>query len=125
AGEDRIRASDALVAALSGETTQAGLHVAVSAQGDFAAVLDRLRGAAREDMPSPKTLRGKLRPYQSRGFAWLSTMAELGLGACLADDMGLGKTIQLLAFLLERRRRAPRDRRPALLVAPTSVLGNW
>src|SRR5690606_3760500 len=74
---------------------------------------------------SPKTLRGQLRPYQARGFAWLLTMAELGLGACLADDMGLGKTFQLLAFLLERRNRAARDGRPALLVTPTSVLGNW
>src|SRR5690606_20160728 len=96
-----------------------------SADGALAAMLDRLRGAARAEVRAPETLHGQLRPYQERGFAWLSTMAQLGLGACLADDMGLGKTIQLLAFLLERRARLPRDRRPALLVAPTSVLGNW
>ncbi len=124
-GEGRIRTSDALIAALSGETTVDGVRAAVSARGSFAAVLERLHDAARTDRRSPKSLRGELRPYQARGFAWALTMAELGLGACLADDMGLGKTIQLLAFLLERAERAPRDRRPALLVAPTSVLGNW
>ncbi|MEX2122804.1 MAG: DEAD/DEAH box helicase [Woeseia sp.] len=123
-GEGRMRAADALIAALSGETIADGVHVAVSARGSFAAVLERLRDAAHSTPRSPGSLRGELRPYQTRGFAWLSTMAELGLGACLADDMGLGKTIQLLAFLLDRRERAPQDR-PALLVAPTSVLGNW
>jgi SNF2 family DNA or RNA helicase len=45
--------------------------------------------------------------------------------ACLADDMGLGKTIQLLAFLLHRRAACPEDRRRALLVCPTSVVGHW
>ncbi|MCA9717377.1 MAG: DEAD/DEAH box helicase, partial [Myxococcales bacterium] len=43
----------------------------------------------------------------------------------LADDMGLGKTMQLLAFLLRRKDEAHRDARPALLIAPTSVVGNW
>jgi SNF2 family DNA or RNA helicase len=52
-------------------------------------------------------------------------MAALGLGACLADDMGLGKTIQILAFLLARVEEGGSDRRPSLLVAPTSVVGNW
>jgi SNF2 family DNA or RNA helicase len=38
--------------------------------------------------------------------------------------MGLGKTVQYIAFLLGAR--MPRDeRRPALLVCPTSVIGNW
>ncbi|MGH8167551.1 MAG: DEAD/DEAH box helicase, partial [Woeseiaceae bacterium] len=124
-GEGRMRAADALIAALSGETIADGVHVAVSARGSLAAVLKRLRDAAHATPRAPKSLRGELRPYQTRGFAWLSTMAELGLGACLADDMGLGKTIQFLAYLLERPECAPRDCRPALLVAPTSVLGNW
>src|SRR5207237_4207442 len=46
--------------------------------------------------------------------------AGLQLGVCLADDMGLGKTIQVLAFLLARKRKGP-----SLLVAPASLLGNW
>jgi SNF2 family DNA or RNA helicase len=52
-------------------------------------------------------------------------LAALGLGACLADDMGLGKTIQLIAYLQKRLETSPNDRRPVLLVAPTSVVGNW
>ncbi|HVD78249.1 MAG TPA: DEAD/DEAH box helicase, partial [Vicinamibacteria bacterium] len=46
-----------------------------------------------------------------------------GLGACLADDMGLGKTVQTLCLLLAQRRTG--DDRPALVVCPTSVIGNW
>ncbi|MCA1826792.1 MAG: DEAD/DEAH box helicase [Myxococcales bacterium] len=65
-------------------------------------------------------LQGELRPYQEIGARWLSFAAGLQLGVCLADDMGLGKTIQVLAFLLARKRQAP-----SLLVAPASLLGNW
>ena len=72
-----------------------------------------------ELLDPPPGLAGELRPYQSRGFAWLAFLDGLGLGACLADDMGLGKTVQLLALLLHRRAG------PALLICPLSVLGNW
>src|SRR5688500_2878128 len=37
--------------------------------------------------------------------------------------MGLGKTVQTLAHLLAER--APGDGRPALVVCPLSVIGNW
>ena len=63
-----------------------------------------------------------LREYQKRGVAWLSMMKQLRLGACLADDMGLGKTVQVIALL--NARRASRER-PALLVVPASLIGNW
>lgn len=68
----------------------------------------------------PADLNATLRPYQLAGFVWLCRLAKLGLGACLADDMGLGKTLQVLAFLLTRATHGP-----ALVVAPTSVCGNW
>jgi SNF2 family DNA or RNA helicase len=71
-------------------------------------------------LPPPPALQATLRPYQVRGFSWLAGLVRLGLGACLADDMGLGKTIQTIALLLHRRAGAP-----ALLVCPTSVVGNW
>ncbi|MGA2012729.1 MAG: DEAD/DEAH box helicase [Solirubrobacteraceae bacterium] len=88
-------------------------------------------GARRlEEIPTPASFQGELRPYQRRGVAWLSFLSSLGLGACLADDMGLGKTPQTLALLLaEREQRifAKRKRRvpPTLLVCPMSVVGNW
>jgi SNF2-related domain/SNF2 Helicase protein/Helicase conserved C-terminal domain len=69
-------------------------------------------------------LKAELRPYQEVGVRWLGFTAGLGLGACLADDMGLGKTIQVLGFLLARK-KAGLARGPALLVAPASLLGNW
>ena len=42
----------------------------------------------------------------------------------LADDMGLGKTVQTLAHLLVEKEAGRLDR-PALVVAPTSLMGNW
>ncbi|MEO8278138.1 MAG: DEAD/DEAH box helicase, partial [Ideonella sp.] len=68
----------------------------------------------------PGTLQAELRPYQEEGFAWAMRLAEAGFGAILADDMGLGKTLQALAILLARSAGGP-----ALVVAPTSLGGNW
>jgi superfamily II DNA or RNA helicase len=84
-----------------------------------------LRGpqALEKSLPGAE-LRAELRPYQEVGVRWLSLVAGLGLGACLADDMGLGKTIQILAFLLARK-RAGAAAGPSLLVVPASLLGNW
>ena len=58
-----------------------------------------------------------LRKYQQRGFAWLKTLARLGMGGVLADDMGLGKTIQVLALILWGYKEM--GRMPSLVVAPT------
>ncbi len=74
----------------------------------------------------PVGFRGRLRPYQKTGLAWLSALGQLGLGACLADDMGLGKTVQLIAHILRRwEKQSAMTRRPCLIVCPTSVVGNW
>ena len=80
-----------------------------------------------ELLDSPTGLEGELRGYQRRGLSWLSYLEALGLNPCLADDMGLGKTIQVIALLLrERELQAPQQPlSPTLLIAPTSVLGNW
>jgi superfamily II DNA or RNA helicase len=124
-GSERVSLGEAVQAALAGEIQRGTLSIAVTATGSLAEVLERLRQSAASEKAAPATLKATLRPYQARGLAWLSTMGSLGLGACLADDMGLGKTIQLLSFLLERVETTPHDGRPALLVAPTSVVGNW
>jgi len=68
----------------------------------------------------PATLAADLRDYQLDGYRWLMRLAASGFGAVLADDMGLGKTVQTLALLLQRASGGP-----ALVVAPTSVCGNW
>ena len=73
--------------------------------------------------PPPGGLATALRPYQLDGFRWLAALWEAGLGGVLADDMGLGKTLQVLALILHARTRS--DDRPALVVAPTSVVPAW
>jgi SNF2 family DNA or RNA helicase len=88
-------------------------------------MLDKLRKPKRaKKAKPPKTLQATLRPYQEKGLGWLVQMRQSDLGACLADDMGLGKTIQTIAlWLYEREKLDVSD--PALLVCPTSVVGNW
>ncbi|RSK28879.1 DEAD/DEAH box helicase [Bacillus sp. HMF5848] len=76
------------------------------------------------ELPVPEELHGELRPYQKQGYEWLSFLRGYGFGACLADDMGLGKTIQTITYLLHVKQTEGFNT-PALIVAPTSVLGNW
>lgn len=73
--------------------------------------------------PVPPALQAELRPYQRAGFDWLAFLWEHRLGGILADDMGLGKTLQLLALVAHTRDRG--EKRPFLVVAPTSVLSTW
>jgi len=94
------------------------------ATGRVAEHIARLRGE-KQYLPiePPRTLRATLRPYQSRGYAWLHFITRSGFGACLADDMGLGKTVQTLALIAHDWAEEPTG--PVLLVCPTSVIGNW
>jgi superfamily II DNA or RNA helicase len=72
----------------------------------------------------PPELHAELRPYQQSGLNWLQFLREYQFGGILADDMGLGKTVQTLAHLLVEK-QAGRLKQPALVVAPTSLMGNW
>lgn len=72
----------------------------------------------------PDTVKAELRDYQRRGVDWLYFMSRNQLGAVLADDMGLGKTLQLLALLAVEAEKKEKTG-PTLVVAPTSVVGNW
>ena len=77
-------------------------------------------------VPVPAGLVATLRPYQQQGLEWLAFLWRHGLGGVLADDMGLGKTLQCLALLQHvAESTPPEERRPALVVAPTSVASNW
>lgn len=92
----------------------------VDPDAHFRTRVRRLRAAREADAAVPATLATELRPYQEEGYRWMMALAEAGFGACLADDMGLGKTLQSLALLLARAADGA-----ALVVAPTSVCGNW
>ncbi|WP_379970537.1 DEAD/DEAH box helicase [Ectobacillus sp. sgz5001026] len=72
----------------------------------------------------PENLHAELRPYQHVGIEWLLYLRDLGFGALLADDMGLGKTLTTIAYLLYIKEHGL-AKGPALVIAPTSVLGNW
>jgi len=91
----------------------------------LAGMLEKLRDQSRlEPIADPPQLKAQLRDYQKRGVAWLRFLEQLGLNGCLADDMGLGKTMQVLARLVQER-EGDTTIPPTLLVAPTSVIGNW
>lgn len=77
-----------------------------------AAVVDVMREAPTVLAPGVK-----LREYQAIGVAFMRTNRY---HAILGDEPGLGKTLQVLTALA----LAP-DKLPALIIAPTSVVGVW
>ncbi|SEL76669.1 Superfamily II DNA or RNA helicase, SNF2 family [Roseateles sp. YR242] len=106
---------------LDGEDSRWQLHGAEALR----ALWTRLRTAGPPaPVAAPEGLGITLRPYQLQGLAWLQYLAANDLGGILADDMGLGKTAQALAHLWVQK-QAGRLTRPALVVAPTSLIFNW
>ncbi|HEY8567751.1 DEAD/DEAH box helicase [Microbulbifer sp.] len=108
-----------------------------AAQFEGAANLNQLRAPATrkliellhnfsglESVPAPKHLNATLRQYQQDGLNWLVFLQRHGFGGILADDMGLGKTLQTLA-LIQHMQEVGELTKPALVVAPTSLTGNW
>ncbi len=74
----------------------------------------------------PEPLQSALRPYQRQGIEWLLRLWRNGFSGLLADEMGLGKTVQALGLIeLIHRARPPEDRRPFLVVCPSSLVENW
>lgn len=68
----------------------------------------------------------KLKDHQEDGIAWLQTLSSPPYslpGVLLADDMGLGKTLQVLYFIEWFVQKG--NNKPALVVAPVSLLENW
>jgi SNF2 family DNA or RNA helicase len=105
------------------EDEEERIKLEVELNGHLLALLRQLSQPSElQELPVPDGLRAELRGYQREGFTWLSFLRKLGLGACLADDMGLGKTVQFITYLLHHRSES---KKPALLICPTSVLGNW
>ena len=88
-------------------------------------VLDYERTFAPRETPSATpAMASMLREHQDVALAWMQACWQRGRpGVLLADDMGLGKTIEVLSFLSWLREAE--ERRPFLIVAPTSLLDNW
>ncbi|XP_046993459.1 DNA repair and recombination protein RAD54B-like isoform X4 [Schistocerca americana] len=75
-----------------------------------------------------------LRPHQRTGIIFLyECMLEMRQpnysGAILADEMGLGKTLQCVTLVWTLLKQGPYGGRPiirnALIVTPSSLVGNW
>ncbi|WP_445491395.1 DEAD/DEAH box helicase [Niallia sp. 03133] len=73
----------------------------------------------------PKSVEPILMDYQKIGFYWMKTLAYYGFGGVLADDMGLGKTLQSITFILSELEIIRREKLPALIVCPSSLMYNW
>lgn len=72
----------------------------------------------------PSGLQTTLRDYQHQGLNWLQFLRSSHFSGVLADDMGLGKTVQTLAHLQYEKEQG-RLNSASLIVAPTSLMGNW
>ncbi|HVD79493.1 MAG TPA: DEAD/DEAH box helicase [Propionibacteriaceae bacterium] len=116
------RVGDLLRLGLGIDAAPDGLPVAgVEADGWLGELLSGHAEHRVAAVDTPDSFHGQLRPYQTRGLAWLDFLGRAGLGGVLADDMGLGKTVQLLALLAYEQNGGP----PSLLVCPMSLVGNW
>jgi len=111
---------------LTAEGEEEELELECDRDDALAEMLSKLHNKQQfELVADPERFQGTLRDYQKRGLSWLQYLEQLGLNGCLADDMGLGKTIQVIARLVQERETNTTDIPPTLLIAPTSVVGNW
>ncbi|CAM2789904.1 DNA/RNA helicase SNF2 [Legionella steigerwaltii] len=76
------------------------------------------------EIQMPTGLQAQLRDYQRHGLNWLQFLRVSHFSGILADDMGLGKTVQALAHL-QCEKEQGRIKAASLIVAPTSLVGNW
>ena len=86
---------------------------------------NKLKQGYQQLLPTPQGFNGQLRPYQQQGLGWLQFLRDTEHGGILADDMGLGKTAQTLAHILLEKQAGSLDKKPALIIAPTSLMYNW
>jgi SNF2 family DNA or RNA helicase len=114
----KLSSAEIMQASITGETTNFHFH----SDDKLRKMIDELTRFKLVKLP--KNLKGVLRPYQMRGFQWLYSNANSGLGSCLADDMGLGKTIQAIALILKLKEEKKLEQ-PALVICPTTLVGNW
>jgi len=124
--DGKIKLHRAAAAGFAAFVDGVGAEVAWAASAERLVDLGRSlrQGRGPKPVAPPASFKAELRPYQSDGLAWLDFLREMEFGGVLADDMGLGKTVQALAFLALEKAQGRLDK-PALIVAPTSVLPNW
>ena len=100
-------------------------HWKVQASADWKQRAAKQSGEAKLECPPLGDLETVLRPYQKHGVAWLRFLRDNRFGGILADEMGLGKTLQTLTFLNTLSAAPETNRKPHLIVCPTSLVFNW
>lgn len=88
----------------------------------FKAVVRGMKDVEDSEYEIPEQLVSVLRGYQKTGFRWLRSLDAYGFGGILADEMGLGKTLQIIALLLDEKKRGDST---SLIVCPASLVYNW
>lgn len=88
----------------------------------FKAVVRGMKDVEDSDYEIPESLVPVLRSYQKVGYRWLKSLDAYGFGGILADEMGLGKTLQIIALLLDEKKRSGSA---SLIVCPASLVYNW
>lgn len=96
----------------------------VVGDSDLGKTLSRLLTLKPAAPPDDPGLASTLRDYQKIGLQWLWWLWENRLGGLLCDDMGLGKTHQVMALMMCIYQRE-KERRPFLIICPTTVLTHW
>lgn len=102
-----------------------GSTVTVEKNKRFRELVNNIKEVQDMDFSVPEHLEEIMRGYQKFGFKWLKTLAACGFGGILADEMGLGKTLQAIAFIESEVIENAENRKPSLVVAPTSLVYNW
>lgn len=116
---DKMSPAQLLQAALTEEYEGAPIRMS----DEVRQLIDELR---KEDAISlPTQLNATLRPYQTRGFAWMYRNMRIGFGSILADDMGLGKTLQAITLILKLKEEEKLQSKHVLIIVPTGLLINW
>lgn len=100
-------------------------HHAIKLSRPLRELLDNMKHPDQLDFPVPVQMKPILRDYQRYGYQWMKTLAYYRFGGILADEMGLGKTVQSIAYLLSVADSIRESGRPALIVAPASLMYNW
>ncbi|MDQ0254006.1 SNF2 family DNA or RNA helicase [Evansella vedderi] len=89
----------------------------------FRSLLERIMHPEEIETELPEELEPVLRDYQKIGYQWLHSLSHYGFGGILADDMGLGKTLQMITYLVDKKRRGNFEQ--TLIICPSSLVYNW
>ncbi|SHJ72701.1 Superfamily II DNA or RNA helicase, SNF2 family [Clostridium cavendishii DSM 21758] len=97
----------------------------VKKNAEYRRLIDALDNSESKEVILPEKLEKTLRSYQKVGVKWIKALATMGFGGILADEMGLGKTLQAIAFIVSEMENIKKSNKPAIVIAPTSLIYNW